>query len=300
MRGSNSMLNLSSRYRRSSTQNLRVRVRADVRRQERIRYLGVLVVILALAACGVAGWFSCRLLGKVLFSGNDTYTLKTLDIRGGGSIVRDFIRGKHNLTEGINLFSFNIEELSRDFLAGAPSFKSIQIRRILPDTLTIEVVERSPLASIGRSGILVVDREGVVFGMRSRFEHLPVITGTTGAVLKPGDRVTGVLRDAVTLLDVCDQTLLGSDLSIVQVDVRGGFGGREDALNLELRDGVRVALWWPRGVVEETASLQDLKDRLRVLSGVIRRSKADGRLLQTVNLTLDSYRQNCPITLRTP
>jgi len=164
--------------------------------------------------------------------------------------------------------------------------------------LRIDVVERTPLARVGKYGSLAADNEGAVFGLRGTHGGMAAITGFSGQDLRPGDTLTGVMRDAVALLDVCDKTLIGHELAIREVDVRGGFGGRDDSLRLELDGGTTVDFWWNRSAEDESASRKDLGERLSFLAGVIKRSKRDGQALGTVDLTLDSYRHNCPVTPR--
>jgi hypothetical protein len=63
-----------------------------------------------------------------------------------------------------------------------------------------------------------------------------------------------------------------------------------------LDSGTEVDLWWPRRDLKSAESITDLQNRLIYLRGVLKRAKQDGQRLRRVNLTLESYRNNCPVT----
>jgi cell division protein FtsQ len=67
--------------------------------------------------------------------------------------------------------------------------REVEVTRDVPDGITIEVVERLPIAALAAGGMLYVDDSGMVLpGVRSdRVFDLPMITGT----LSDADRVPG-------------------------------------------------------------------------------------------------------------
>jgi hypothetical protein len=240
-------------------------------------------------------WFVLKISGELLFSRNPAFTITRLDIQGSSPVIRDYIVGKQNIREGVNLFAFDVGEIREEFLRAAPSFKSMRIQRILPGTLTVKVVEREPLARIGRKGGFVVDREGFVFGPRVRKQNLPYIVGYKGPLLKPGGRIQSAGRDAVAVLDICRGTPLGEDIVITAIDVGGGFSGKDDDMQLYLAGDTVVSFWWPRRGPKGFSTARELRERLLFLRGVLKRARRRGRP-RTVNLTLESYKQNCPVT----
>jgi hypothetical protein len=71
----------------------------------------------------------------------------------------------------------------------------------MPDKLTINIVEREPIARVGASG-RVVDEEGVVFIRYAGTGGLPMIKGSDMlAQVKPGDRLQGMDWAAVRLVN---------------------------------------------------------------------------------------------------
>jgi len=244
-------------------------------------------------------WLACRWLVAALFSDNSRYQIAQLDIRGGDDLVTYFIRDRKGIREGNNLFSANLGDIRDEFLRQryAARYRSMEISRILPDTLRVEVVERIPIARLGLRGGLAADKDGFVFGLAAGSRQqlrLPAIVGLGGLAFRPGDRLQKGALDAVTVLDVCDKAGLGRDVGITEIDVSGGFAGQPDDMRMLLAGGTEVRLWWPRKPPPE-AALNDLRDRLLYLRAILQRCRREGRRLKAVNLTLESYQMNCTV-----
>ena len=294
----------SSRRRRNKRRApvLRVRTRSSLRKNAAGRNrLGT--IVLAAAVAGVAAlmiWLGLRWVGNTLFAANEAFTIKHLIIKDGPVIKADLIREYTRIRRGANLFEFDIGRIRRDFLQHVHSVRSIELTRLLPDTMKVEITERLPVARIRqrRLGDVVADRDGRVFAVNAVSRHLPTLSGYEGEKLRPGDEVAGLARDAITVLAVCRHLSVGHDLGIASIDVRGGAGGREDALELHLERGTVVSLWWNRAPRGELTPIQDLHQRLLFLRSLIRLAEKEDQPLWSVNLTLDDYRNNCPIKPR--
>ena len=279
-----------ARRHRRPTLNVRARVG---KRGLPSRPAFVFLAVLLVAGAAFLIWFGVKLSGELLFSRNPIYTIARLKIDSDSVVVRDFIKGKRGIREGMNLFGFDIDEVREEFLKGAPSFRSMEIYRELPDTLSINVAERVPVAGIGRRGGFVVDRDGFVFGPKAGGESLALIIGYKGSDLKPGDRVRGLVRDAVMVLDVCRQTVIGREVLIAGIAVKGGYGGVDDSLRLYLAGKKTVDLWWRREASDGSLPPEDLRARLLYLRGVLRACRREGRPFPSpLDLTLESYRAN--------
>jgi hypothetical protein len=174
------------------------------------------IPVAALVLCWLL-WLGVRTAGEKLFTRNDGYAIRTLEIKGGGVILRDFVRGKMRINEGTNLFAFDINQIRREFLRGAPNFKSMVVTRRLPDTLIVEVVRRTPMARLGTGGVLVTDAEGWMFRWTAGTQRLPVIEGYDAVKMKPGGRLDGPSMAALQVLEVCDHPNLGLDVRMVNV-----------------------------------------------------------------------------------
>jgi hypothetical protein len=243
----------------------------------------------------------CSLTVKVMFTGNDRFTLKKIDvvISGNGMLTAEEIKKRLGLMEGqVNLFGFNLAKTRNRLLLDTPNLKSVVMTRYLPGTLRVDVVERIPVAFllVAPSVWLGVDDEGYIFVTDPRRFKLPEIVTITGPWLKPGNKVVGLVRDAVRVVNCCRSLPLGSEIELVRIDARGGFRAREDSLRLYLAGGTIVDLWWKRDKHEQKDDDADMKERINFLSALIKEAKIRGKPLHTVNLTLDSYKVNCSIT----
>lgn len=237
---------------------------------------------------------------RAMFTANDRFRLKRMDIIMGnnGMLTPEEIKKRLGLIEGqANLFEFNLSKSRNRLLLETPNLKSVVMTRNLPNTLKVDVVERVPIALIwaGSSLWLGVDDECCIFVTDSRRLKLPEIIAHIGPWLKPGNKAIGLVRDAVRIVDYCRTLPVGNEVEIIQVDARGGFRGRDDALRLHIAGGTVVDLWWQRDKDEQKAAAA-MKERVAFLSSLIREAKIRGKPLYTVNLTLDAYKLNCPIT----
>jgi len=179
--------------------------------------VAVLVLGVVAAAC-VTAWFACSLAGEFLFSRNERFAIKKLDInvRQGAVVGADLVREYAKVNEGTNLFGFNIKE-ARANLLRVPNVRTVSITRELPSTVRIAVAERDALARVGRTGAVGVDFEGVVFVLRRRLSDLPVILGYRPREPEPGSRLAGTALSALEVLDVCRDHWLSLRISSIDV-----------------------------------------------------------------------------------
>mgnify|MGYP006292696903 CR=1 FL=1 len=226
----------------TTTLNLR-KSKRKTSKSNRFHQIAVIVLVPIVAAVLVTlAWLGFDQLGKWLFSENPRFAIRRLTIKDEGTAVSDFVRGEKNINEGRNIFSFNIEELRREFVERAPSYKSIAITRTLPGMLTVEALPRVPLARVftGWRSSVVTDKHGMVFSPVGYSQHLPAIKGYKDKGLRPGMQIGGMAVAALQLIDVCQNPRLG--LSIDEVDV-----GEDEHLAVLARYGGRrrrILLSW--------------------------------------------------------
>jgi hypothetical protein len=208
-----------------------VRLRAKGEKENRTTML-IVVPLLILAFLVVIG-FILKKAGEALYSQNDKYKIVYLDIKGGKILSPQLIEEYTHIHEGMNLFGFDAKKARIDVLQRAP-LRSMTITRRLPDTVKIDVVERDPVARFGnKSGLLVADREGHVFILRSGRPELPVLLGYKEETLKPAMVIEGPALAALEALDAGnDPRLL---LRVDSIDV-----SREEHLELSVPYGSTV------------------------------------------------------------
>ena len=234
----------------------------------------VTLVVLALVL-GVLG----RTLGRVLFSENPRYTIRTYDLQSDGRLEERHMREYAQLDQYRNLFALRPRDI-RQRLESVPIVREVHVRRQLPDTLSIRVRERVPLASLPRTQgnwAQAVDREGVVLGPTPWNPALPVIEGLGAAGIRPGSRLPGGLaEEALEIIDLCRQPHLGRHLPIRSIHV-----GNPERLRMVLTDGTRVDLGRDR-----------IEWRLRSTAAIRQHALESGRRVVSIDATRD---QNFPV-----
>jgi hypothetical protein len=280
---------------RGRPRNRTLRARASGGKSNGPGRAATIAIAVAGAAAGVAiVWAVLSYVGGKIYSRNQIFTIRDLQIVGGDGVVH-FIRNDRKIAEGSNLFAFDITALREDFSKRkyTVKYRSLEISRILPATLRVEATERTPVAALAG---LVVDAEGCVFGTAGGKKGLPEIKGLRGPAPAPGDRIKGNARDALLLLDMWERTGLGRERKIVAVDVCGGFAGMPDDMRLRLDDETQVDLWWQRSGLSTLSPADDLRGRLGALARELFWAKQQCKRVKTINLTLESYTNSCPAT----
>lgn len=164
------------------------------RQSQRKLWLGIVAFMAILSAI-------CALVVAVMIFrarvtvDNPRYILQRVNISSTGffgksAASRRLLLGRLNLTVGTdNLFALDPRQLRERLLLDSSTIEAVKIIRQLPDTLTVEIFERTPRAFVGRlNSPWVVDANCRVmpasecFGVHS---DLPYIIGTREA-LTPG------------------------------------------------------------------------------------------------------------------
>lgn len=223
-----------------------VNARMVEKKKARTRKIGALVLFGAVFA-GLC-WLSMAgiaFMGRRLFSENDRFLIRYLEIRNpNGRLKADQVKSYVRyagipLSEESNLFAEDIRGIQHA-LENVALIKQAAVRRQLPDTLLIDIVERVAVARLGSEGdeyYFETDHEGYV--LPSSFsDQLTTITGHRRAGLRPGDAIGDAsFHDALQLLDYCETLRLKQPLKIARIDVR-----RPDYLDVILKSGQRVFL----------------------------------------------------------
>ncbi len=252
----------SRRTRRAPRRDGMLLVRANVaqRRAERAQRWGAaLLIALLLGGTAWGVYAGALVLRRILLVENPRFVLRTLDARSDGRLSAEFLLERAGLAGVTRLFEVEPRRIGAA-LSALPSVKSVTVRRRLPDTLEIRVMERTPVARVAVSGAGytdAVDREGVLLGPRFASPLLPLIEGVNEPGLRPGRRLTGpAARMALAALDACETTRLYDYVRIQRIEIAPDGG-----LALILDNGDRALL--PPGLDGET-----LKGKLRNLASI--------------------------------
>lgn len=159
------------------------------------------------------------------------------------------------LTNGANLAEIPFAEKRRHLLERLPNIRDIRIVRRLPQRVTVDVLEREPVARVVSSRLRnetgrVADAEGVVFRFAGDTGSLPVIREATDRPTVPGKRLAGRAAAALRLVQAAADADLGS-LRVRQIDT-----SHSDYLLLTLSNQDRVKIAWD-GMLDDTKAARD-------------------------------------------
>lgn len=217
--------------------------------------VGILIAIALLVGVG-------KIFQNYYFHGDDLFVLRDLhnsvSITTGKTLKADLVCEILGLKKGVNLFSIPIEAKRREMLERAPNIRSMEIVRQLPDKISVSIVERDPVARVGRSG-QVVDEEGVVFVCYAGTGTMPFIKGSDATLeFVPGDRLHGLDKAAIQV--VMEGLRPQSRMRLAMVDA-----SKSDYLLLTLIDNRQAKLAWEgmgRGGPNATERLRRQMDEL--------------------------------------
>ena len=146
-------------------------------------------------------WFGIRTLVNMLILENDQYQVRVVEVNTDGVMSREEALEKTGLREGLNIFSLNLDSAQRA-LASIPEVKEARVERILPDTVTIAIEARRPVAWVAPrdTGVdpstmemaSLVDADGVMMkasAADSSVTRLPVVYGVPTEQWRLGDRI---------------------------------------------------------------------------------------------------------------
>jgi cell division septal protein FtsQ len=177
-------------------------------------WTGLRVGTLALVLLG-SGWY----VQDVMTSG-DAFAVVRLRAIGNSRLSEGEIEGLLGGLKGRNIVTTPLEPW-RQRLLSSPWVREASLRRSLPGTIEVRIVERVPMA-VARSGdtLLLIDEQGAIvdeFGPRYRSLDLPIVEGLMERDGKPVLADQGrVLVIGAALVSLRDAGLLGR---ISQIDV---------------------------------------------------------------------------------
>ncbi|MBC8206127.1 MAG: FtsQ-type POTRA domain-containing protein [Kiritimatiellales bacterium] len=219
--------------------------------------------------------------GSLFFSRNPYFELKHILIRSDGRLSSSQLMEYAKLETGVNLFDVDFDTLQAD-LEAVPLVQSVRIQRKLPDTLVVDVSERTAVAQVSwkwRSVPFLIDREGVVLPPTRTGQALPLIEGVKLDQLRPGEQITDPgVQYALELLTTCDAMRFSSQIGFERFDLR-----YPDHITATLTGNINAR--FPR---------QAAREKLIRLARVMEIAREQGRRIKTVDLTPDGL--NVPTT----
>jgi cell division protein FtsQ len=168
------------------------RIRRNQRRVQAQRILKIAFNVLVVATVALTALWAYRRTQS-----DARFAVKAIEVTGALHTPKAALDAVTQQYVGLNLFRIDIARVQHD-LGGLPWVSRIEIEKKLPDTLRINIVERSPVALLQNSGNLrYVDGHAVAFADLSAAvgdSDLPVITHASGSELARAVALIAELR----------------------------------------------------------------------------------------------------------
>jgi len=265
-------------------QLLDVKIRSSTaRRQRRARFWGVAFFVLFWGGLLAGCYFSVSTLLDKFFFKNPAYTIRCVHLELDGALTPEEVASATNIREGTNIFVVDLEA-ARTKLESIPRVAGASIERELPDTVTVRIRARVPVAWIAPEDpsldpfspatSRLVDASGVVMSpgrLHPEFLGLPVLYGLKGdppsqdALLPALELIAAHAADPASLL------------RIRSIDLSRGY-------RLDVTDDRNARIIF---------ASEDFPEQLDRLQKLLAHCRESHRELQSVNLMV---RRNTPVT----
>jgi cell division protein FtsQ len=233
-----------------------------------------------LAGLLAVAWFGVTLFIEQFFTKNKNYDVRVVEVNTDGVMTREEVLSKTGIREGLNIFSLNLEAAQKA-LALIPEVKSASVQRNLPNTVTISIEARRPVAWVapGDTGAdpstmetsCLVDEDGVMIkpqGFESSHTRLPVVYGVPTEQWRIGDKIE--MPELEAALDLFG---LAAERSNPQVDLRAA----------DITKGWCIVAW-NDPQTRLTFGLKDLPAQLDRLQVILSHVEQTSRRIATANL----------------
>lgn len=195
-------------------------------------------------AVRIAGWTAAAALllgGVYLFAFSPVLAAKEIGVNGVHVLDADQVRTAARIAPGTPLARIDVGSVA-DRVATLPAVAGVDVTRVWPDQLVINITERQPRLAIAvRDHYLLADAEGVAF---QSVEKVPA-----GLILVVADPNNRALLSEIGEVCVALSPATASKVAKVQA-------ASSDSIELRLRDGRRV-MWGNAGQSELKSQVVD-------------------------------------------
>jgi len=95
------------------------------------------------------------------------FSLKSIEVSSTSHLTRDEILGLAGVEPGKDLLRMNLKRMG-EHIQQNPWVETVQINRYFPDTVSITITEREPVAIVNMGFIYYLDKKGNVFKVSAR------------------------------------------------------------------------------------------------------------------------------------
>ena len=172
-------------------------------------------------ACGII-YGIYRVLDSTTF-----FRLKNIEVSSAKRLTREEIMGLAGVEAGKDLLRMNLKGMGEHILQN-PWVETVRISRYFPDSISIAVTEREPLAIVNMGFIYYLDKNANVFKVLNQGDKLdyPVVTGFSEDELNNDPKGTKeALKATCELLKILREkgSFILADVSEIHYDKGYGF-----------------------------------------------------------------------------
>jgi cell division septal protein FtsQ len=181
------------------------------------------------------------------------YQVKHIEVKGTNRVSDEEIIRCSGIRPGSSIFSLDHDEVAARVAAGHHRIRSATASVTVPDRVTIEVVERVPVALVVFNRPYEIDADGVVLGEYEKGVSPggPIISGIKETEsLEEGARLKDDgLSDALALWRLFSSDVLSGELIVSEIDIS------ESSSLIMIFSNKKYEIRWPRRNLEECLQL---------------------------------------------
>jgi cell division septal protein FtsQ len=219
---------------------LDVKLRSSQVRAARLRVIAISFgVLVAIVVGAYSAWLAGEWALNRLIYENKAFAIDEVDVQTDGAIALDQLRRWTGVRLGQNLLALDLARVKRD-LELVSLIQSASVERVLPHTLRVRVVERTPIAHISvlkpaasggiESGVYLLDQDGYVIvpldprqrttPLNQSADDLPLISGISCTQVQAGRRIESPqLLAALQLLVAFDRSPMQALVDVKKIDL---------------------------------------------------------------------------------
>jgi hypothetical protein len=172
------------------------------------------------------------------------FRLREIEVKGNRKIPQETLLSLA-LIEGMpNLFTIRLKEVTKK-LESHPWIDQVRGRKVFPNKIVIEVVERKPIAILQLEELFYIDTQGEIFsrvGERDGYNY-PILTGLTRGVFeKEPEKTKLLLTRALELLMVVEREKVPPLEAVSEIHMEKTFG----ITCFNQAEGLEVNMGWDR------------------------------------------------------
>jgi cell division protein FtsQ len=170
------------------------------------------------------------------------FSIKEIEVKGCKRLQPDTIISLAKI-EGIpNIFSFKLHNVA-ERIALNPWIENLEIRKIFPDKIFIQIEEKKPIAIIHLEKFYYIDSKGIIFAPVTEGDryNYPILTGIPSERTEDGRLLAeDLVIKGIEFLRIVEQNKLPPVEEISEIYIDKDFGIHLVSMN----DGVEVRIGW--------------------------------------------------------